>query len=455
MITIPKAEESEKRLISALMTNKDSALIATKIRPHHFYNEKYKTIYGTIQKIISQGQDVDLISVSHFNKDESINDVFLTEICMEYCGTASVPLVEKEIIEAYRLRRLVDISSEVQRNINEGAESQEILEKMSTQVTEVTDDLEEQSAEINDLADAFIEYLKETKEKIDNGSSVIGLETGITELDEMTEGLREGQLWVVGAMTSGGKSALMMNVVNSVLNSGRKASVYSLEMSQNSIIARLLGIRMNISTTDIVKLIADKTRVWQEIQKLKQEGLKIYGNEFASLDTMLMSIVRDVSRGKTDVVFIDYIQLMSAKSGMGETEKLDYISRELRLLAGRTNVPIFLLSQLSNESVNNPRETAGFRGSGMIAMVANVAMVIRPDVEMKNRKLLHKDGIEIPTKIDIIKSQDSAVGYISCGFLGKTGVFRSLDNDIYNSIKDRADNYGDDFSDFKLSEDDD
>ena len=450
---IPKAEVSEKRLLSAMMSNKDTVFVAKKIRPFHFYNEKYKSIFQTIQKIVADGKEVDLISISHFNKEDSIDDVFLTEIAMEWCGLASVPIVESEIIEAYRLRKLIEVTSTTQNKIQEGVDSQEILENMSTSVTEITDDLEESSADIYDLTEGFIEHLKETKEKLESGEDIIGLPTGITELDELTEGLRDGQLWVVGAMTSGGKSALMMNIVNSILNKGKKASVYSLEMSQNSIIARLLGIRMNISTTDIVKLVADKANVWKQIQKLKEEGLKIYNSEFAQLETMMMSIVRDVSRGKTDAVFIDYIQLMGTAGDLQETQKLDHIARELRLLAGRTGVPIFLLSQLNNESVNNPKETAGFRGSGMISMVANVGIVIRPDVEMKNRKLLHKDGVEIPTKIDIIKSQDSAVGYISCGFMGKSGVFRSLESKEYQELKDKADNYGDDFGDFKLTED--
>lgn len=451
-IEIPRAHEAERRMLNILITSKDGHLKVTKLKPFHFYNDDHRTIFEACNAVAAEGKDVDLISVCDILEKRGDNDAMwaskVADVTIEFCSSAHTSVIEEQIIEAYRKRRLIEVSESTMKRLTQGEESQPILEKISEDVIDITEDIEENPADISTLADLFVESLKAYKEKQDSGQNMIGISTGIEELDEVTEGLREGQMWVLGAMTSGGKSAFMMNVVDSVLKQGKKASVYSLEMNQNAIIARLLGIRMNTSATDIVKLVADKNKVWEHIKQLKDEGLKIYGTEMENLDHMMMSIVRDVSRGQTDAVFIDYIQLMGVSGNMKSNEKLEHIARQLRLLASRTGVPIFILSQLNNESVNNPQETAGFMGSGAIAQSANVGIVLRPDVERNIRKELHKKGMPIPTKIDIIKSQDSAVGYINCSFVGKTGVFKSVTDGEYAHLKEEALRASDDFSDF-------
>jgi len=152
-----------------------------------------------------------------------------------------------------------------------------------------------------------------------------------------------------------------------------------------------------------------------------------------------LSVKLTKRRGETDCIFIDYIQLVNHSKSRDERQALQYISKQLRMLAGRIDKPIILLSQKSNEAVDNPnKETAGFMGSGAIAQSATIAFTLKPDVDVVTRKELHKQGLPVPVKIDFDKSQEGAVSYALTKFTGKTGVFESVEKEEFDEIKNSA-----------------
>ena len=442
-MNIPKDELSEQRILSAVITKEDAVYNLGSLSPDHFYNEKNKDLYRTCQSLIKNDKTVDIVSLSAARTKESkFDDSYVLELANVFSTLATLDVSINSVVDKFRKRRLLEISQETLGSIqDEDVESGDLLEKITNDVANITDDLEQDKSHIGDLVGDFKQWVLDNHAKVEaSDGGIIGLSTGVTGIDEITDGMQDGHLWVIGAMTSGGKSAMMLNMVNSVLKSGKKASVYSLEMSKNGIINRVLSIRHKWDASLIKRLGVEKKELSAAINQLGTEGLKIYDSSLNDIEQIMMSIVRDVRRNETDAIFIDYIQLVSHNKAREDRQKLEYISKQLRMLAGRVNKPVILLSQKSNEAVDNPnKETAGFMGSGAIAQSATIAFTIKPDVPVMMRKELHKQGLPVPVKIDFDKSQEGAVSYTLASFTGKTGVFETVDQEQFDEIKRAGD----------------
>jgi len=441
-MNIPSNTDAEKRLISTVLNTDEGIHNIKQVQPHHFYNEDLGTIYEACQKLAHKGVDPNIVSVEDYLSKQGKDLATVIVDCINHIVSLhALEVVESQIVDTYQKRRMLEVSQEIAQDIENGVETSEIIEKMGNELTSITDNLEVDKSKIADLIGDYKEWLKENYERIEaSDGGIIGLSTGIEGVDELTDGIQDGHLWVIGAMTSGGKSAMMLNMVNAALNAGRKASVYSLEMSKNGIINRVLSIRNEWDASQIKRLGVDTAALTKSIEELGQQGLKIYDSNLSEIDQIMMSIVRDVRRNETDVIFIDYIQLVTHRQSREDRQKLEYVSKQLRMLAGRINKPIVVLSQKSNEYVDNPnKETAGFMGSGAIAQSATIAFTLKPDVPVVQRKELHKQGLPIPVKIDFDKSQEGAVSYTLASFIGKTGVFKTVDKDEFETIKAQGD----------------
>ena len=439
-MNIPQDQLSEQRILSAMLTSEDACHNTGSLKKHHFYSERNAKIYETCQDLIQAGERVDLVSVSN-RLQTSDYDTYLVELTNVYSSVATMHVSVNEVIDTFRRRKLLELAQKTSTEIQDGSgETGEIIEAFSSEVMSITDDIEVDKSSIGDLIEDYKQWLRDNHAKIEaSDGGIIGLSTGVSGLDELTDGMQDGAFWVIGAMTSGGKSAMMLNMANSVLEAGKKASVYSLEMSKNGIINRILSIRHKWDASLIKRLGVDKSELTAATAKLATQGLKIYDSSLSEIDQIMMSIVRDVRRGETDCIFIDYIQLVNHSKSRDERQSLQYISKQLRMLAGRIDKPIILLSQKSNEAVDNPnKETAGFMGSGAIAQSATIAFTLKPDVDVVTRKELHKQGLPVPVKIDFDKSQEGAVSYALTKFTGKTGVFESVEKEEFEEIKNSA-----------------
>lgn len=233
---------------------------------------------------------------------------------------------------------------------------------------------------------------------------LLGLSTGLKSVDELTFGLIQSHVWVIGAYRGWGKSYAGINLANAVLEQGKPVVMFNLEMSNNETIQRLAGVRAKASPLEV--LASDAEHVMgakAEVLTAVDAGLlNLYDqtNEVAQMDAELFRLN---AHGQIGLVVVDYIQLIVGRGS--DYENLRDAARALQRMAKKYNTTVLIISQISNEAQKAGLDSNldGFRGAGEIGQVANVAIRIyrerlddklAPDFKLHFTKVRHnKDGI--------------------------------------------------------------
>ena len=277
-----------------------------------------------------------------------------------------------------------------------------------------------------------VQLLDRVQEMADNPNDITGVPTGFYDLDRMTSGFQAGDMIVLAARPSMGKTALAINIAEHVaLNEGLPVAVFSMEMGASQLAVRIVGSIGRIDQTHLRtgKLTDDEwPRLTEAIEKLRNVSLHI--DESPGLTTSeLRANARRLARqcGKLGLIVVDYLQLMSVSSSMSEENRataVGEISRGLKMLAKELQCPVIALSQLSRgvESRTDKRPMmSDLRESGAIEQDADVIMFIyRDDYYNKDSK---EPGV---AEIIISKQRNGPTGTVKLAFLKPITKFESL-----------------------------
>ena len=303
-------------------------------------------------------------------------------------------------------------------NINE-----QIADFQRTLAKTITGDSELSAIE-NVLAE-YQEKRLEYEERFKNGDGIIGISTGYQKIDEVIDGFREEHLWVLGGYTNTGKTAASLNFVSNLVNQKKRVVYYSLEMSKNDIVSRLLGIMTDQSGLDILKGRAkDEKEIQSKYELLKESQMSIY-NEKTNLSQLVGSMIEEHHTNKVDLFVIDFLQLITVNGAKSEYESVSTAILELQQLAKKLKTPIMVLSQISNDGARNQSDVVmSFKGSGSIAAAADFAIEINIGEEDRDewkKKLKNNEPVKMIWNIR--KNRHGRVGSVDMMFSGKTGRF--------------------------------
>ena len=276
-----------------------------------------------------------------------------------------------------------------------------------------------------------VELLDRVEEMSQNPNDITGVATGFYDFDRMTSGLQPGDLVVLAARPSMGKTALAINIAEHVaLNEGLPVAVFSMEMGASQLAIRIVGSigRIDQSRLRTGKLTADEwPRLTESIEKLRNVSLHI--DETPGLTpSELRANARRLARqcGKLGLIVVDYLQLMSGSTSDGENRatEIGEISRGLKMLAKELQCPVMALSQL-NRSVEQRTDKrpmmSDLRESGAIEQDADVIMFIyRDDYYNKDSK---EPGV---AEVIIGKQRNGPTGTVKLAFLKPITKFESL-----------------------------
>ena len=286
--------------------------------------------------------------------------------------------------------------------------------------------------EESSVKEALRIFSNEQKAYTDKKGSLLGFSTGISRLDEEIDGIRNGHFWVIGGYTSTGKTFCVLNLAATLLHSGIKVALYSLEMSQIDIIGRMLGILSGVPGRKILKssLGIDETiKTKAALKILEESGMQIY-SKIRTLDEILLSMLANKLQKKADVFMVDYGQLMSTNEGASEYETLTKIATQFQGFAQQQDIPIILLSQISNESVKDAGGIIGFKGSGALAASADIAIILKSgEMSKEDRNVKVRNGEPIKIIMDVRKNRHGRCGEIDLLFDVHTGVISEQKND--------------------------
>jgi replicative DNA helicase len=395
-IAPPQNLEAEQSVLGAVLLS-DTALpaliIDERLHPEDFYREAHGVIYAAMLELNSLGERVDALTLVEHLKQTGKLDAVGGRAAVDALA-ASVPAVgnvrqyARIVRENAMLRRLLQASWEIQARVHShGAPPRELVDLAERAILEVAhEDSRKDFRSIHDLLDAEIDKLEHLSRE---GKSITGTPSGFRDLDTITGGFQPGNLVILAARPSMGKSALMANFAeNAALGNQRAVALFSLEMSESELAQRFIASQASIKGDDLRKGNVPQTR-WPKIlaasARLAESPLFVDdSSDLSVLD--VRAKCRRLAQQHADglgLILIDYLQLMRAHGTVeNRVEQIGQISRGLKTLARELDVPVVALSQLNRgvEQRTDKRPVlSDLRESGAIEQDADLVMFIYRD----------------------------------------------------------------------------
>jgi len=432
----PQSIEAEQSVLGSMLIDKEVIPVVMEIlKAEDFYRPDHKEIYDVIIELFDRAQPIDLITVSErlklHGKLELIGGLeYLSNIATAVPTTANVKNYSKIVEEKALLRRLIKASSDiVDLGFNASEEVTFILDKAEQGIFDI---LQKRSSQgFVPIKDVLVDTFNKLEELYNNKGNITGIPTGFADLDFKTSGLHNSDLILIAARPAMGKTALALNLAqNAAVHSGVPVAVFSLEMSKEQLVNRMLSSEAMV---DGAKMKTGKLEDndWQKVAKalgpLSEAPIFIDDTPGVSITEIRAKCRRLKLEHNLGLVIIDYLQLMTGSRSKSENrqQEISEISRSLKILAKEINVPVITLSQLSRapETRTDHRPIlSDLRESGAIEQDADIVMFLYRD-DYYNPETDKKNIAELI----IAKHRNGSTGTIELVWLGQYTKFANLE----------------------------
>ena len=437
----PHSIEGESSVLGGLLL--DNAAwdrVGDLINETDFYRYEHRLAYSAIATLINGSKPADVVTVfEHLQNlgqaEEAGGIAYLNSLAQYVPSAANIRRYAEIVRERAILRKLVAASDEIATAAfnPEGRAVAKILDEAEQKIFKIGEEGSRMKDGFQGMDTLVVELLDRVQEMADNPNDITGVPTGFIDLDRMTTGLQAGDLVVLAARPSMGKTAFAINIAEHVaLNEGLPVAVFSMEMGASQLAVRIVGSigRIHQSHLRTGKLSDDEwPRLTEAIEKLRNVSLHI--DETPGLTpSELRANARRLARkcGKLGLIVVDYLQLMSGSGSTGgdnRATELGEISRGLKMLAKELQCPVIALSQL-NRSVEQRTDKrpmmSDLRESGAIEQDADIIMFIYRD-DYYNRETSKEPGV---AEIIIGKQRNGPTGVVKLAFLNTLTRFETL-----------------------------
>jgi len=436
----PHSIEAEQSVLGGLLLDNSAwDRAGDLLTDSDFYRYEHKAIYAAIGALVNASKPADVITVfeqlQSLGKAEECGGIaYLNALAQSVPSAANLRRYAEIVRERAILRKLIEASDEIATNAfnPQGRAVSQILDEAEGRIFKIGEEGSRTKQGFQSMDQLVVQLIDRVTELHENGAEeVTGVRTGFYDLDRMTAGLQAGDLVVLAARPSMGKTAFALNIAENVaVQEGLPVAVFSMEMGASQLALRMVGSLGRIDQTHLRtgKLGDDEWgRLSEAVDRLKNANLFI--DETPALNSAeLRARARRQARqcGKLGLIVIDYLQLMSGSSSSDENRatELGEISRGLKALAKELQCPVIALSQLNRsvESRNDKRPMmSDLRESGAIEQDADVIMFIyRDDYYNKESK---EPGV---AEIVIGKQRNGPVGTVKLTFLKPLTRFDNL-----------------------------
>ncbi len=415
----------ERGILSAILFDgKVYEDVASILTPKDFYLPFHQYVFEAMEELYKKDHPIDEV----FLKDVLVKkNRFDESLFLEILATAPIEAVEsyaKEIKDLSLKRELLHLSTEIKKIVLEEdkraiEEIEEIQSKLFNIATSnfISDFKSSQAIILNTL-----DYIK--KQTIKKNSLVIGLDTGFIELNRMTSGFGEGDLIIIAARPSMGKTAFALNLALNVLENDKGVAIFSLEMPSEQLMLRMLSAKSKIPLQDLRRGNLNDEE-WEKLQEVSDELIEkplfVDDEGNVNIHTIRAKLRKlKMQNPNLSLAIIDYLQLIT--SDLKERHlAIGEISRSLKLLARELQIPIIALSQLNRALESRPNKRpmlSDLRESGAIEQDADIIMFIyREDVykameaKKKQKEALEKGKVaEIDYKEKDVEEAEIIIG---------------------------------------------
>lgn len=440
----PQALELEEAVLGALMVDSDAiGRLGNVLKPESFYDKRNQLLFGAIQEMDLNDRPIDILTVTEFLKSKALLDevggpVYIAQLTGRVVSSVNIEYHANIIAQKKLARDLIKFTSKTQEQaFDETQDVDELMQRAESELFEISrHNMKRDFTQINPVIKQAYDQIQTSSK---NTSGISGLSTGYHRLDKVLSGWQPTDLIILAARPAMGKTAFALSLIrNMAVDQGIPVGMFSLEMGNVQLVQRLIS--------NVCQIPGDKIRSGQlERYEWGQLDSKITALEGAPLyidDTPQLSVFELRSKARRMVreygvkmIFIDYLQLMTANVGKGSRqEEISTISRSLKGLAKELNIPIMALSQLNRnlegrEGVEGKRpQLSDLRESGAIEQDADIVMFVnRPEYFH-----IYKDGdFDWRGKAEIIiaKHRNGGLDNVPLIFRKEYARFMNLDDE--------------------------
>ena len=439
---LPYNENAEKVVLgAALMSERSAGYVMTSVVEDHFFLARHKVIFEAMRHLFDNRKPIDTTTLV----DELLNTNKLNEIGgIEYLTILVDELIIEEIIEFYinilkdklLLRKILKTMEDLCQDWNEN-EVTDVADYLSTVENKITAITKDRRAEGFEKVDSILERVQKISiQDAKSTNELKGTPSGFKDLDRMTGGFQKGDLIILSARPSMGKTALALNfAINSIIKRNGKGTVaiFSVEMPKEQLMRRILSSQCQINSADLSRAIADESKadkIQAVFQRLSSYNLFIDDSSTIKLSD-IQAKTRNLKKQHEDLqlVVVDYIGLVQANNSKGDNRQQEVaeISRGLKALARELEVPVICLAQLSRLVERRPDKRpmlSDLRESGAIEQDADLVIFIYRDEYYAQKKESDSNEETNPVaEVLIAKHRNGPTGKVNLLFTKEFGTF--------------------------------
>lgn len=346
------APDAEKALLVAIMENPKrvgTAILQRGLTSDLFHDQGNAQLFGLLLNRLREGKPLDPSSLK-----EDIRRHKPASLSLRKLGDILTQEYDADAWEGYLTAiRSTYVKRDFQKTFQEALDKSghDVVSALK-QATERAQGILDGNSAVHDAKKAIKHFVAALQDRFQD-ETASGSPTGINQIDQHTGGMRPGELWVVGAKTSGGKSVLMLQMAAKMILDGKRVLVFSLEMGVDEVIARIVANTGNIDLGNIMtprNLKAnDLQRITAHATSLAASNLLICDEAGLSMDQITAHCLREKETSGLDLVVIDYLQMVSARyvKGQNREQEVAGISRACKQLAKKLKCPVLTATQLN------------------------------------------------------------------------------------------------------------
>lgn len=430
----PHSVEAEEAVLGSILINPEALFeVASFLQADDFFIVRNAWVWEAIVRIHQRNEEIDyLMVVEELRQQERLEEIggpAYVIYLMNHTPSSIYAESYGHIVEraAIRRRMLSAASDIAQLAHDESADINEVIDKAEAALFAVTE--RRLRKELVPIRLVISDYFDRIESLYEQGDEPLGVPTGFTDLDHLLGGLQKSDLIIVAGRPGMGKTSWLLSVALNASRAKARTAIFSMEMSNEQIVQRLVSSETGISTQKLRQGQLDE-REWALFVEAtgNLSGVKVYMDDTPALTPLQMRTKcrRLYSEYGLDLVMVDYLQLMTSGMGHGDNrvQEISFISRNLKQLARELNVPVIAAAQLSRavEQRQDKRpQLSDLRESGSIEQDADVVLFIYRDE-------VYNEETERPNQADVIvaKHRNGPTGSIALYFRKELTQFSNL-----------------------------
>lgn len=378
---LPQAIDLEEAILGALMLEKYAVEQCSDLKSEMFFKQEHRYIYDSILSLIKKNNPVDILSVqTELNKNGKLQQVggvyYIAKLTSRVSSAANINYHSKVVIEKYIQREIINLSAIATGKFYD--DNIDVFEEKNKLVSSLEKLGQVNVSKTQSLQNLVIEKLKKLTELQENNSHITGIDTGYYKLNNITSGWQPTDLIILGARPGTGKTTFALNLVKNLILNKVECGIFSLEMSSEQLVSRLMSSISDIEASKIKNASLNEYD-WNKLNGVNW-NLPLWIDDSAALSIIeFKNRARKMVRDKgVKYIVVDYLQLMTTHDKGNREQQLGDISRGLKQAAKELNVPIIALSQLSRDIEKKEREPvlSDLRESGSIEQDADIVIFL-------------------------------------------------------------------------------